>query len=268
MQYSTDLPAVWCRRAFCARDIVGLSVLGALGASAVLVAAVSAAAGRHSAAAYAAAFACMMVLVSAAGITMRRSPRPVRANRGAEGATTIAGAEATLRILVGVVALAFGACAALTVQVGMSGNLPAAIVPAALTFALGSFLGQRLRGRIDTGHLAFTATGVEQRGWTFTSGLAWDDLVGVTASYGAFREILLVARPGTDWHAAPTTRFWRIDRLPPVPMIQIDCSRYRAGSVELFEFIRFYLANPHARKELGTPVAAARLANQPTLGER
>ena len=268
MQYSTGPPAAWLRCSFCTRDIVGLSVLSALGAGGLLVAALSVAAGRHSAAAYAVVFACMMVLLSAAGVTMRRGPRSVGTNLDADGATTIVGAEATLRILVGVIALAVGACAALAVQVGMSGNLAAAIVPVVLTVALGSFLVQRVRGRIDTGQLAFTAIGVHQRGWTFTSRLAWDDLVGVTASYGVFREILLVARPDSDWHPAPTTRVWRIDRLPPVPMIQIDCSRYRAGSIEILEFIRFYLENPLARQELGTPIAAARLANQPTRGEQ
>lgn len=53
---------------------------------------------------------------------------------------------------------------------------------------------------------------------------------------------------------------WRIDRLPPVPMIDVDCRKFAVQRDALLDYLRHYVENPAARGELGTEAAIARAA--------
>ena len=87
--------------------------------------------------------------------------------------------------------------------------------------------------------MTLSSHGISQRGWSVESRLDW-------------------SCANADWNRRYTTRFWRIDRLPPVPMIPFDCRQFDVDPYGLYGYVRTYVDNPELRVELGTEAALAR----------
>ena len=65
------------------------------------------------------------------------------------------------------------------------------------------------------------------------------------AAFNGHPVILMIGYTNPEWTPRYTTRLWRIDRLPPAPMIEVDYFASYAESADL-------------RSELGTTAAVAR----------
>ena len=81
-----------------------------------------------------------------------------------------------------------------------------------------------LTGHLSSGYIAFTADGVHQRGWATESFIPWTSVAGAKAAYNGFPMTLVIGVPKAPWERRYTTRFWRIDRIYPLPfpLIEID----------------------------------------------
>lgn len=64
--------------------------------------------------------------------------------------------------------------------------------------------------------------------------------------------------------------FWKLDKLPPVPMIEIDTTSLAVNANLVYHLLRFYIENSAARSELdtGTSLQLARAGNVPVANAR
>ncbi|MCX5042161.1 hypothetical protein OG921_03010 [Aldersonia sp. NBC_00410] len=93
-------------------------------------------------------------------------------------------------------------------------------------------------GRLRPGSITFTSDGVRQRGWSYESFLPWESIAGSTAAYNGYPSTLIIGYANAQWERTYTVgRFWRIDRLPPVPLVEVDHRRMRDDAVLLHEFV-------------------------------
>ncbi|MGV9799099.1 hypothetical protein ACWDTP_13700 [Mycobacterium sp. NPDC003449] len=126
-----------------------------------------------------------------------------------------------------------------------------------------SFVAAVAFGRIHRGGVTLSTQGIVQRGWSFESRLDWSGVAGVTPAFNGYPAILVIGYRNIVWDRRYTTRFWRIDRLPPVPMIQFDCRQFNVDPYVLFNYVRAYIDNPELRAELGTDAALTRARQSP-----
>lgn len=215
---------------------------------------------------YGLGFACFFFLIVATGVVMRGT-----AHRQTDIRTvTVDGGAATelrqsRRLWVLLVAL-MGACATLPLAgaVEIYLNVPSSFIPGA-SAVLGlfgaycaSFLVVVAARRVRCGEIQLTPTGIFHRGWSFDSYLPWEAVAGATDSYPGYRAILVVGYANAVWQRRYMTRLWRIDRLPTVPLIEVDCRKFAIDEALLFHLVLYYANNPSARTELGTAVAIER----------
>ncbi|AXY51477.1 hypothetical protein QM787_23380 [Rhodococcus ruber] len=133
------------------------------------------------------------------------------------------------------------------------------VLLAAFGLPCAAFVVEVLRGGIRRGALLLTPDGIRQRGWTIESYLPWVSVAGVHAVHHGFPEIWVLGTPAAAWARRRTSRLFRLDRLPPEPVIEIDSRKFDCDPVLLFRVLEFYASNPQARTELGSAAATERV---------
>lgn len=137
----------------------------------------------------------------------------------------------------------------------------AAVISGALCIVFVSFVAAVALGRIRRGHITLSSKGIAQRGWSFESRLSWSAVVGVQLAfigYAGLPAVLVGGYANAAWDRRYTTRFWRVDRLPKISMLQIDCRQFDVDPHVLYGYVSAYVDNPELRGELGFEAALAR----------
>lgn len=251
-----------------ARQKISLVFILTLGLLCIPVGFGSVAIGKSSALKYALLLAALFLLI-AAFVLITRLSRPHIASDIAitthEGrpATELRYSLLTFAILVALVGCMTAISVLGALDFSSAGEeVPAAPVAAALFWVASLFffaffallaLGQLRRGRV-----VLAQRGIYQRGFTFTSFLPWESFAGVKAAYNGRPEVLAIAYTNAQWEKRQFGRPWRIDRLPPVPMIEIDLTFFALDASLVYHLMRFYVENPAARAELGTQASLQR----------
>ncbi|MBP1159797.1 hypothetical protein [Rhodococcus sp. PvR099] len=222
--------------------------------------------GMPAALRYGLGFACFFFLIVATGAAFRSAGR-----RDADIRTVVtAGGDATelrqsRRLWLVLVAL-MGCMTALMLgaAVEIYLNVPSSFIPGASAVLGGfglyclTFLLAVVTGRVRRGYIRLSINGIHHRGWSFESFLPWTAVVGAIPVYYDSPTVLVVAHANTDWSRRPTARIWRIDRLPPAPMIEVDCRKFAIDAALLFHLLAYYANNPSTRTELGAEAAIER----------
>ncbi|SDI62715.1 hypothetical protein SAMN05444695_10999 [Rhodococcus triatomae] len=155
-------------------------------------------------------------------------------------ATTIeysSGPLTVMSILTGFVSLMMGLGAYDYSLEAESDGYGSTVIFAAIALFFGSFPLSYLLGRLRRGYIAFTTEGIHQRGWAFESFLPWDSVMGVSAGYQGFPMTLIIAYNDEGWRRRYTARLWRIDRIPPTPMMDIDYRKIGDDAALVHAFI-------------------------------
>lgn len=257
------LPPDWLSSTFRTRDLISAVAIVSFAAVSLLVGIGAAATGRYAVLAFCLLFATMMGLIATFGIVTRLSNHTVGAiSTTLDGATRLHYSGVRFCLVAGLMVSCACICLcgaiAVIINTGQSGFPGAAVVLGALGALCASFFVPVILGTVRPGEVLLTADGIRQRGWSFQSYIPWNSIVSVTATTYAYKAILLVAYANAPWERGYTTRYWRIDRLPPVPMIELDCSKFAIDAATVYRLVAFYFDNPQSRIELGTAAAVAR----------
>ncbi|NKR43384.1 hypothetical protein GS503_21705 [Rhodococcus hoagii] len=260
-------PAEWPSTSFSLRVTIAIAVLAAIGCGAVSIGALGGSDGRPMVLRYGLAYGGLVLLVAAFGVLTRwpRSGSTVHCAPAAVGtATEIRQSRGVWAMLVAMTSccavLTAGPAVDIYLSAETSGVPGATVVFGVLGALFGSFLVLVVLRRVRPGSVLLTPDGVRHRGWSFDSYLPWESVAGVKAAYSDHRMVLLIGFANAQWTRRYTTPIWRIDKLPPVPMIELDCRKFAMDDVLLLHFIRFYADNPAMRGELGAVAARDRLA--------
>mgnify|MGYP001194409456 CR=1 FL=1 len=267
MQSSEDLPST--RRRDGIRFFVTVAGLTVIALVSVLAALVTAQEGNVSAARYCLLFAFIMALTIAYPTVVRYRRKDLAA---AVRTVEHEGFQATqIRQSIWPFALLVAIMASWTAFFGMAAvdfladqddeSTGAAVVMGALSAFFGSFPVAAATGRLRRGGVTLSGQGIAQRGWSFESKLDWSAIFAapLTSLEGTrFPTILVGGSANANWIRRYTTRLWRIDRLPQVPVLQLDCNKFDVDPHVLNNYIRTYVDNPKMRHELGTEAALVR----------
>ncbi len=264
-------PVEWPRIGFSAREKISIAALFGIGCVAVLVGIAGGLGGQPAALRYGLAYACLMFLIAVFGVLVRRTGaretiRSVPIESGQSGATEIRQSRRLWSTLVAMTVC----CAVVTVgpAIEIYFNAPTSGVPGASVIfgVLGalfvSFLVLVALRLVRPGAVQFTPDGIRHRGWSFDSYLPWASVAGVKPAYSGHRMILLIRFANAHWARRYTTPIWRIDELPPVPMVELDCRKFAMDDVLLLHFVSFYASNPAMRAELGIDAARVRFESR------
>lgn len=260
------------RSTFRIKDIVAAIVVVSWATVSLLAGVGAASSGRYAVPVFCLLFATMMGLVAAFGIVTRLPNRSIR------GISTTLGGATRLRysilrfwLLAGVMLscawICLGGATAIIANTRQSSVPGAAVVLGVLGAWCLSFFVPVVLGAVRSGEVLLTADGIRQRGWSFHSYLPWNSIASVAATTYAHKTILVVAYANATWEHRYTTRFWRIDRLPPIPMLELDCSKFAIDAAVVYGLTAFYFDNPESRVELGTDAALAR-GREYSIGSR
>ncbi|PRX44543.1 hypothetical protein B0I33_11152 [Prauserella shujinwangii] len=225
--------------------------------------------GLASALGYALLLGVLFFLTAAYGLVtkVRRAPRPDDvAITEYEGrpATEIRYSGPAFLVLGALVGCLAALCTLAAVDFATAGDeVPAAPVAAVLCglgagFFLSFFVFVAI-GRLSRGRLVLAPQGIHQRGRAFTSFLPWEAFAGVKAADNGTPEALVIAYANAPWDRRQLGGVWKLDKLPPVPMIEIDTTNFAVDPVVLYHLVRFYVENPEARAELGTETSLQRV---------
>lgn len=260
----SEVPDEWKRSTRDARFTVATAAILVIAVASLLFGAVVAVAGNLSGLLYSALFAVIMSLVAALGVAIRIQRRELATAIGtvsADGATAteIFYSRRQFSLLVALMTALAGACVIGAVHLFLGqGTSVASGLLAGFGLLGATFTLSALLGRIRRGALVLSEQVVSQRGWSFQSSLKWADVAGVKAAFNGHPVIMLIGYANADWTPRYTTRLWRIDRLPPVPMIEVDCRRFDVDCHVLYDYLACYAENADLRSELGTAAAIAR----------
>jgi len=260
----SEVPDEWRRSNRDARLTVARAAVLVIAAASLVFGAVEAMAGNLAGFLYSALFAVIMSLVAAFGAASRRRRRDLASavrTVSADGspATAISYSPRQFTLLVALMTALAGTCLVGAVHLYLSqGMSVASTLLAGLGFLGATFPAAALLGRIRRGELKLSERGLSQRGWSFESSLAWADVAGVKTAFNGHPVILLIGYTNAEWKPRYTTRLWRIDRLPPVPMIEVDCRKFDIDCDALFDYLACYIETADLRSELGTAAAATR----------
>ncbi|WP_163795952.1 hypothetical protein [Mycolicibacterium sediminis] len=248
------------------KDHLATAVVLGIGVLSIVVGGLLATGGNTAALVYCLLFATAMALAAAFGVVIRRDRRELSsAVRTVAEGTEVRCAAAPFAILVALTScfgiLGVGAA----IQIGVSG-LSALLGAVGLFFA--SFGVAAAMRRLQRGGITLSESGISQRGWSFESRLDWSAVAGIERGFHGHPVIMVFGYANADWDRRHTTVLWRIDRLPPAPMIEVDCRRFDVNPSGLLSFLRTYVDEPDTRVELGTELALARArARRRTDGE-
>ncbi len=248
------------------RYYVSVAILLVFAAFSTLFGIAVAAGGYFVALKYFLLFALLMVLAVAYGLVVRHRRVDLSAairtvERDGSPGTEIRYSAWQFTILIALTGCGMVFCMVASVEIfayqdeGFPGF---AVVTGAMGLLFASFMAAVIFGRIRRGGVTLTSQGITQRGWSFESRLDWSAFLAFKAVTNGYPVILAIAYTNADWNHRYTTRFWRIDRLPPVPMIEFDCRQFDVDPYVLYRYVRTYLENPELRMELGTDAALAR----------
>lgn len=266
-----ETPAEWPVESR-SRFVLAFGVLVVLGVLSIGVALVAAGTGFVGAVKYAVLFAGLFWFSAAFGYLTRLRPQ----HRVADlGTTTIAGRRATeIRYsgaqfaLINVLVACLFLCAVFAVwDYGQAGGgafapgIPTLLAAVAALFFASFFVLVAL-GRIRRGRVILAADGIRQEGRAFESFLPWDSFAGIKPSYNGTREILVIAYSNAPWRKRQLAGPWKLDKLPPVPMIEIDTIHLAVDPALVYHLLRFYTENPGAREEFGTEAVLRRVQEQ------
>ncbi|WP_410604957.1 hypothetical protein [Amycolatopsis sp. lyj-90] len=226
--------------------------------------------GKAGALKYALLFAALFLLTAAYGLVTRVRPGHRQGDIAIttyEGrpATEIRYSQAAFTILAALMACVTAICALGAWDFLSAGeDVPAAPVGAALLgiaalFFL-SFFGFVLAGRLQRGRVVLAQQGIFQRGRAFSSFLPWEAFAGAKAAYNGTPEVLVIAYTNAPWDKRQLSGFWKLDKLPPAPMIEIDTTSFAVDPNVVYHLVRFYVENPAARAELGTDASLRRFS--------
>jgi len=256
-----DVPDEWQRFDNNARFTVATVTLVIIAFASLLFGAGLAVAGNLWGLVYTVLFAALISLVAALGVAIRVHKRDLSSatgtvNMDGSPVTEIVYSRGQFALLVAL--MTFLPCACLTgavhLVVGQGVSVPSGLLAGCgligATFPVGA-----LSGRIRRGALVLSEQGGSQKGWSLESSLTWAEIAGVTAAFNDHPVILFVGYVNAKWTPRYTTRLWRIDRLPPVPMIEVDCRRFDVHAHALLYYLAFYAEHEELRAELGTPAA-------------
>jgi hypothetical protein len=264
MQSSSEVFDEWRRSHRDARVTVATVALVVIALASLLFGAVLAMAGNFSGLLYSALFAVIMSLVAALGMVIRVQRRDLvsaigTVNANGSPATKISYSPRQFALLVALMTVLTGTCLIGALQLLLGPGMSVASAVLAIFGLLGAtFPVSALLGRIRRGELALSEQRVQQRGWSFESSLTWADIAGVKAAFNGHPVILLIGYANAEWTSRYTTRLWRIDRLPPVPMIEVDCRKFDVDHYALFHYLACYAESANLRSELGTAAAVTR----------
>ncbi|MGV0742270.1 hypothetical protein [Mycolicibacterium sp. XJ870] len=251
------------------RFYFALATLTTIAVVSVLFGIVVARAGNFTALRYCLLFALFMVLVIAYSVVVRYRRVDLSAavrtvERDGIPGTEIRYSAWHFTILVAVMGCGaiFCGMAAIEIFIHQDEGFPGgAVLLGALGVVFASFGAAVIFGRIRRGGITLSSQGIVHRGWSFESRLDWPAIAGVMLAfvgYTGLPVILVGGQANANWVRRYTTRFWRIDRLPKVPMIQFECRRFDADPHILYDYVRAYVDNPELRSELGTEAALTR----------
>ncbi|MFS0895954.1 hypothetical protein [Mycolicibacterium litorale] len=269
MQYSehSDLPSGWKSNRTDAPYRIATVFLLALAGSSLLLGFAFSAAGTPTALKYCLLFALILTLTAGLGVAARVDRANLPSNiktvvRDGVSKTQISYSSAQFWLLIGLMSSCSAFCVIAATEISIhqrGGSFPgASFLIGALGVFFASFVVSAAFGRIRRGELTLSDQGVEQRGWSFESRLEWSSIAGIKPAFNGHPVVLLIGYANASWHHRYTTRIWRIDRLPPVPMIEVDCRKFDIDCRELYGYLRQYVDTPTAREELGTEVAIER----------
>lgn len=259
-------PAEWPEARYSIREKLSMAMMAGFGVIAVLVGLAGRAGGLPAALRYCFGFACLFFLIVATGVVIRGSD-----HRDADIRTVLAGGlpatelRQSRRLWILLVAL-MACCTALSLGAAIEIylNVPSSFIPgAAVVFGfLGLFLATFLVAvaarLVRPGYIRLTRDGILHRGWSFESYLPWEAVAGAKAAYNGYRMVLVIGYANAVWKRGYTTPLWKIDKLPPVPMIEVDCRKFAIDEALLFHLVTHYANNSDTRAELGTDAAVER----------
>lgn len=249
------------------RDLIAITVVLSIAAVSVVFGFLAGVAGDFVTLRYSLLFGLAMALAAALGAAMRRRSADLsqavrtvdlRDERGTE--VRYSSVQFWLMIALMTCCATFLISAAAEIFAGRraTGIPGTALLLGTIGLIFLSFIVAAALGHVSRGGLVLNSHGVSQRGWSFESRLNWADIAGAKPAYNGYPVIMLVGYANADWERRYTTRLWRIDRLPPVPMIEVDCRKFDVDPTALLSFLNAYVDTPDNRAELGTPSALKR----------
>jgi hypothetical protein len=212
---------------------------------------------------YAALFAALLLLTGSYTYVTRVRPLhretdvAIGRHDGAP-ATELRYSRAAFVIVVGVMTCVTAIFAFASVDYFLAGDEVTAPQLAGTLFGMAalfcaSFLVSVATGRLRRGRVVLSQRGIHQRGRAFSSFLPWEAIAGAKAAYdGLTPQILVIGYTNAPWEKRQYSRLWRLDKLPPVPMIAIDCTAFALDHNLIYHLVKFYVGNPATRHELGT----------------
>lgn len=260
----SEVPDEWSRSNRDARAAVAVAAVLGIAVASLLFGAVVAVAGDLVGLVYSVLFAVIMSLVAALGLAIRVQGRDlasalttVRANGSLTTGISCSPRQFALLIALMTVLAGTGLVGAAHLFLSQGMSVASALLAGFGLFGA-TFPMAALLGHIRRGQLTLSEHGVAQRGWSFESSLTWADIAGVKAAFNGHPVILLIGYTNAEWTPRYTTRLWRIDRLPPAPMIEVDCRRFDVDCHALFDYLASYAESADLRAELGTAAAVTR----------
>ncbi|RVW08235.1 hypothetical protein EGT67_17680 [Prescottella agglutinans] len=263
-------PVEWPDNGISLREKMSVGLLAAIGCVAVFVGIVGGMEGQPGALRYGLAFGFLVFLVAAFGVVRhsggRDAIRGVTIESGRRSATEIRQSRRLWTVLVAMTVcctvLTAGPAIEIYLNAPTSGVPGATVIFSVLGILFASFLVLVVSRLVRPGAVLLTPDGIRHRGWSFESYLPWESVAGAKPAYNGYRMILLIGFANAHWTRRYTTPIWRIDKLPPVPMIELDCRKFAMDDVLLLHFVSFYANNPAMRAELGTDAARVRFESR------
>ncbi|MGH3519872.1 MAG: hypothetical protein ACRDQ7_21295 [Haloechinothrix sp.] len=248
--------------------VAALIFLAGLGVLSVLVGFGFVAIGRPDGLKYGLLFAVLFFLTAAYPYVTRVRPGhrigDIRVTEhDGTPATELRYSRAAFAILVGLMVCVIAILGLASVDFLLAGDeVPAGAVAVALagaaTLFCATFLLYVILGRLRRGTVVLSRTGIYQRGYAFSSFLPWSAIAGAKAAFNGTPEVLIIGYTNAPWEKRQHGGPWKLDKLPPVPMIELVCTAFAVSPVLIYHFVKFYVENPAARDELGTETSVQR----------
>lgn len=267
MQSSNPLPAEWPQHGG-GKYLASLVFVATLSLGSIAVGFGFVAIGKPGGLKYGLLFALFFALIAAYSYVTWVRPRHRDADIAItdhEGspATELRYSGAAFAILVGLAACMTAIFGLASVEYFLAGDtVPASGLAGALTGAAAlfcaSFVLLVISGNVSRGRVVLSQHGIYQRGRAFASYLPWEAFAGAKAAYNGSPEVLVIAYSNAPWQKQQLSKVWKIDKLPPVPMIEVNCPNLAIDASLVYHFVKFYVDNPAARGELGTSASLER----------
>lgn len=224
-------------------------------------------------AAYAAAFAGLLILVVWGGyetrFRLRRSgAAPIRSVRVGDKRALKIPYSWRLHVVTTAamtwIALGFAIATIHYVAAEPPDERQGAYLTGLLAIIFGSFPLLLLRGKYALGYVLVSPEGIYQRGWTFEAFLPWERTKGVSAQQTDGPDILVVGIDGPYWKPRQLTRLWRTDRLNPnpTPALHIPGKFMAADPAIVLAILVHYGLHGEDRPELTTEEAIERVRSR------